>query len=53
MNFMGLGGGDSGSIASSRRMSRWGERMASVVAACGPRLATQHPQLPYQRRLDK
>lgn len=31
-------------------MTSWGERMASVVTACGPR---PHPGLPYHRRLEK
>merc|ERR1719412_869303 len=33
-------------------MTTWGERMASVVTACGPRAAA-HPGLPYHRRLEK
>jgi hypothetical protein len=32
-------------------MSNWGERVASVVTACGPR--NVHPGLPYHRRLEK
>ncbi|TRY73792.1 hypothetical protein TCAL_01948 [Tigriopus californicus] len=34
-------------------MSSWGERMASVVSACGPRLSATHPGIPYHRRLEK
>jgi len=34
-------------------MTTWGERMASVVTACGPRAASAHSGLPYHRRLEK
>ena len=44
----GLGGGGGG----GRRMSSWGERMASVVT-CVPRSGNGHPGLPYHRRLEK
>ena len=43
----GPGGGGGG-----RRMSSWGERMASVVT-CVPRSGQGHPGLPYHRRLEK
>ena len=38
-------------VVSCQRMSSWGERMASVVTACGPRPA--HQGLPYHRRVEK
>ena len=34
------------------RMTTWGERMASVVTACGPRGASTQPGIPYHRRLE-
>ena len=49
----GLGpGGGGGAVVGGRRMSSWGERMASVVT-CVPRSGQGHPGLPYHRRLEK
>ena len=48
---LGLGPGGGGAVG-GRRMSSWGERMASVVT-CVPRSGQGHPGLPYHRRLEK
>ena len=48
----GLGPGGGGPGGGGRRMSSWGERMASVVT-CVPRSGQGHPGLPYHRRLEK
>ena len=49
---LGLGPGGGGGAGGGRRMSSWGERMASVVT-CVPRSGQGHPGLPYHRRLEK
>ena len=49
---LGPGGGGGGAVVGGRRMSSWGERMASVVT-CVPRSGQGHPGLPYHRRLEK